>query len=215
MLEPKIPAEYPERPAWLDMKTTTVSNGTLRLEPLGSDPDRFRQLAHDVWTDPEVIRFNGATDFLTPYAVDQWIDHLAVSSGEIYWAVVRVEDSKPVGITGWQNIEWTRFGEKSCEVSRQLLPEGRGHGFGKQLDLMHLAMAKKSGFTRLYANVHEGNMPSLKSRAPQFGEPVIDHNDFDGKDHYIFTADLKQVQLPPDLYLVYAQTPAHKPRKKK
>lgn len=206
-LEPRSLKEFPVEPEYLNMRTTTVTNGVLRLEPMGADPDRYREMAHRVWTDPVVAEFNSVTDFLTPYQIDTWLNNLLSLKNEIFWAVVRADTGAQIGLTGWEAIEWHRFGEKQCELSRELLPEGRGQGFGKMLDFMHLGMAKKAGFRHLVADVHEGNIASMKSRSAQFGQPVPEYNDYDEKTHFVYTADLRNIQLPPDQFLVYAPAP--------
>lgn len=205
------PPEQPHQPEWIKLKTASISDGTLKLEPMAADPDRFRKLAHDIWTDPEVKKEFPGID-LDQSGIDRWLDALPDSTDQLCWAVTDVATGKTVGITGMQEIRWAKD-EKTYDVSRQLLPEGRGKGFGKRLDLMLLKIGRDTGFTKAYADVYTDNPASVKSRAPQYGTPKLIHDE-DGREEYFFEADLKKMTLPDGYFLAYAQVPGKTAAKK-
>lgn len=213
MTAPDAAPSVPEAivlPEWKSLKSSVISDGTLRLEPLAADPDRFRQLVHDVWTDPDVNKNSGI--FPDEHAIDTWLDGLADAKDKVYWAVRSVSEGTLVGITGMADIVW-RTETASFEVTRQLLPAARGKGFGKRLDTMLLGIAKNAGFKTAFADVLATNAASAKSRDPHFGPPTLIHDE-DEQEILSFRADLATFTLPRDMFLAYGRMEMKKPAPK-
>lgn len=195
---------------WQILKTAFISDGSLKLEPLAADPDKYRKLVHEVWTDPAVVKQLPEGAFPTEASIDTWLNGLPDSEDRVYWAVTDVPSGKTVGITGLYDIEWHKV-RRTCEFSTQLLPEGRGHGIGKRLGTMALVIAKNAGFTNIFADIYSNNVASTKT-VPAFLKPVQTHDE-SGKDVLFYEADLRTYALPKDIFLAYVMAPVKRIRK--